>query len=189
MYADVYQRELSRWVQEREAKEMEDKHHLLMPKMAAEDTVTNQEGVGQLLANPERFSQPLTNQERSCLLLTNQEQADIEAHSTSQVTANMKPSIKDTPDTGGQKEADPSDDLREAVSNLRIGEEKEMSNQSSKKHENWGRQRIVSGLGLILNQLKGSGEGSDMQQGGRLVNYSHFSRVNLLQISTQVTIT
>jgi hypothetical protein len=207
MYADVYQRELTRWVQEREAKEMEAKHQLLMPSVASEE---NQEGAAQLLSNPnifsqssanqERIDQSLTNQERVCpllaneegisqsltyqertsVLLANHEHIVIEELST-QITANTMPS-KDS-NTGDKKEPDLLDKLDEAVSNLSIGGDKEassqMSNQSCKgKHENWGRQRVVSGLGLFLNQLKGDGENSDMQHVGRSVTVSVNNRDN-----------
>jgi hypothetical protein len=126
MYAEVYQRELARWVTDRELKEMEAKERLLRAKQLSQ----------------EASSQPAENQEAENQLLTN-------GAGSVEVAA-------------GIPEAD--EELAEAVSCLAIESEEEDRVGESQRHKNWGRQRAVSGLGALLQQLKGSGDSSDKQQ-------------------------
>jgi hypothetical protein len=136
MYAEVYQRELGRWITEREVKEMEVKQlHLMVNKLEA-----SQREVDEGEEN-------------------NPPSDDIEASSAN---------------TAFTQEAD---SLAEAVSGLSI--EKTKLNGSEGKsakggtHENWRGQRAVSGLGIFLQQLKGSGDSADTQQSvGRSVIFS-----------------
>ena len=260
MYAEVYQRELARWVQEQEEKEMEIKHQLLMPNPASDPLVANQEGSSYLLAKQESSGQRLAHQENSSLLLANEEGSvelltnqegsiefltnqkssspllthqdglsDLLANQESfvpllaiqksaslslsnqegscqQVTSkedsfqimvnkelsNKQITAKDLTPKESQDSSDfgvgPSsslhseataDQLVEAVSGLSLagGEDHQETSQPqvTKKsagadlHENWSRQRVVSGLGIFLNQLKGSGDSSDVQSVRRSV--------------------
>jgi|LakMenEpi03Aug12_release.lakeMendotaPanAssembly.Ray.scaffolds.fasta_scaffold191695_1 hypothetical protein len=133
MYAEVYQRELGRWITEREVKEMEAKQlHLMVNKLEA----------------------------------SQREAGEGEEDNPPSDAIEVSPA-----NTAFTQEAD---SLAEAVSGLSI--EKTGSEGKSAKggtHENWRGQRAVSGLGIFLQQLKGSGDSAGTQQSvGRSVIFN-----------------
>ena len=130
MYAEVYQRELGRWITEREVKEMEVKQlHLMVNKLEA--------------------GQPSVSQG-----MENKSTSDHRENSFSAQETLLEKSKTET--------------LTEAVSSLSIKGTKlvgsEGKSAKGETHENWSRQRAVSGVGVILQQLKGSGDSADTQQ-------------------------
>jgi hypothetical protein len=134
MYAEVYQRELGRWITEREVKEMEVKQlHLMVNKLEA-----------------------------------SQREVD-------EGEENNPPSDAIETSSANTALTQEADSLAEAVSGLSIEKTSEGKTAKGGTHENWRGQRAVSGLGIFLQQLKGSGDSAGTQQSvGRSVIFNQY---------------